>query len=105
MDKETALNILRRFKASLEAHGVIVARMVLFGSYAAGTQTEGSDIDVVVVSNSFRKLNHWQRIELMSKALYEVFEPIETRALTTEEWENNSLLTVQYAKSGALITV
>jgi len=73
--------------------------------YASNTYSEGSDIDVVVVSDSFKGLNNWQRIELMSDALYEVFQPIEARALTVEEWDTGESLTDLYVKSGASISL
>ena len=105
MDKTAALKIVRKFRSALEEQGIHVAAMVLFGSYAAGTQSEGSDIDVIVVSNDFKGLNLWQRIERMSDALYKIFQPIEARALTPEEWESNKSLTVNYVKSGLSIFI
>jgi predicted nucleotidyltransferase len=105
MDKTAALEAIRKFKIILERTGVPVRQMVLFGSYATGTFTENSDIDVVVVSDIFRGLNHWQRIEKMTSALYELFLPIETRALTPEEWESGESMTAAYARTSTLISV
>jgi uncharacterized protein len=105
MDKAAALEIIRRFRAALEQTGVPVREMVLFGSFATGTFTEDSDIDVVVVSEAFSGLNHWQRIEKMTDALYELFQPIEARALTPEEWESGDSMTAIYAKTSTLISV
>ncbi len=61
--------------------------MILFGSYATGKYKEGSDIDVVVISDNFEGKNYWERIDILSDAIYEVFEPIEAVAMTPEEWE------------------
>jgi uncharacterized protein len=105
MDKATALETLSKFRTALEQTGVHVRQMVLFGSYATGTFTENSDIDVVVISDSFKGLNHWQRIEKMTDALYKLFQPIEARALTLEEWESDSSMTAMYAKTSTLIPV
>jgi predicted nucleotidyltransferase len=105
MDKATVVDILHRFKASLERTGVPVREMVLFGSYATGTFTENSDIDVIVVSDAFTGLNHWQRIEKMTEALYELFQPIETRALTPSEWESTDSMTSTYARTSTLIEI
>ena len=105
MDTAAALEIVRKFKHALERSGIPVKEVILFGSYATGTYTEGSDIDVVVVSKAFEGLNHWQRIEKMTDALYELFQPIETRALTPAEWESADSLTAAYARSGTLIPV
>jgi predicted nucleotidyltransferase len=105
MDKAAALDIVRKFKTALERTGVPVDTMVLFGSFATGTFTDNSDIDVVVVSGAFEGLNHWQRIEKMTDALYELFQPIEPRALTPEEWESDDSMTAAYARTSTLIPV
>jgi predicted nucleotidyltransferase len=105
MDKAAALEAVWKFKVALERTGVPVRRMAIFGSYATGTFTENSDIDVIVVSEAFRGLNHWQRIEKMTDALYELFLPIEAHALTPEEWESGESMTAAYAKTSTLITV
>jgi predicted nucleotidyltransferase len=69
MDKAAVIDIVRKFKTLLERTGIPVRQMILFGSYATGSFTEDSDIDVVVVSDAFKGLNHWQRIEKMTPAL------------------------------------
>ena len=53
MDQETALTCIARFRDALEAKGIHVGRLVLYGSYATGQSHEGSDIDLVVVSDDF----------------------------------------------------
>lgn len=105
MDKAAALETVGKFRTALEQTGVPVSQMVLFGSFATGTFTEDSDIDVVVISESFKGLNHWQRIEKMTDALYKLFQPIEARALTPEEWDSGDSMTAKYAKTSTLISV
>ena len=53
MDKETVLDIISQFRGALEARGTRVSRLILFGSYASGNPREGSDIDLVVISEDF----------------------------------------------------
>jgi predicted nucleotidyltransferase len=69
MDKAAFLEVVLKFKTLLERTGIPVRQMILFGSYATGSFTEDSDIDVVLVSDVFKGLNHWQRIEKMTPAL------------------------------------
>ena len=78
--------------------------MILFCSFAHGTQQEGSDIDVVVVSDSFAGMPHWDRIDILSAAICEVWEPIEATAFTQKEWETGTTTIHEYAKDGALIS-
>ena len=100
MDKNTVLNILSRFRSVLENQGLTVNRLVLFGSYADGTYKEGSDIDVVVISEDFEGKNYWERLDILSNAIYEIFEPIEAVAMTPEEWERGESVVCEYAGGG-----
>ncbi len=103
MDKRSVLKILSRFRKSLETQGIKVDRMLLFGSCARGKQREGSDIDVVVISEDFKGKSYWQRIDLLSAAIYEVFEPIEALAMTPEEWSNDKSAFAELAKDGEVM--
>jgi len=103
MDKNDAINAVVRFGKALENQGLKVGKLILFGSYANGTQREGSDIDVVVVSTGFEGMGYWDRIDIISKAIYEVWEPIEATAYTPEEWTAGATTICEYAKSGELV--
>ncbi len=103
MDKDAALEIIGRFKDVLESKGIRIRNLVLFGSYAAGSQKEGSDIDLIVVSEHFIGKGYWERTEILSDAIYEVFQPIEAIALTPEEWESRESTIAQYAKEGEIL--
>jgi predicted nucleotidyltransferase len=103
MDQNAAIKTLKRFKNVLESANIRVERLILFGSHAAGTAHEGSDIDVVVISPSFVDKSYWERIDILSEAIYRIFAPIEASAFTPEEWASNKSLIVDYAKNGVLI--
>ena len=103
MDKKSVLKILSRFREALESRGVRITRLILFGSHVEGNSREGSDIDVIVVSEDFSGKSYWQRIDILSDALYEVFEPIEATAMTPEEWERRGSTLAEYAKDGEII--
>jgi uncharacterized protein len=103
VDKNYAVNAAKKFRAALEKTGIAVERLILFGSYADGTQREGSDIDIVVISGSFHGMAYWDRIDVLSRAIYDVFEPIEATAYTPEEWNAGDTTIFEYAKKGELI--
>lgn len=71
MDKESVLGILNDFRIALERAGVSVEKLVLFGSYATGNYHEDSDIDVAVVSRYFMDKSYWERIDILSDAIYQ----------------------------------
>ncbi|MDY7010049.1 MAG: nucleotidyltransferase domain-containing protein [Planctomycetota bacterium] len=100
MDKNAVLEIVARFQHALFARGVEPQKIVLFGSYATGNYREGSDIDLVVVSEDFNGKGYWERIELLSAAICDLWEPIEAVAMTPEEWEKGDSMIAQFAREG-----
>ena len=103
MGKKAVLNALRRFRQALEGQGVKVTQMVLFGSWANGRPREGSDIDVVVISEDFAGKTFWERVTILGDAVYEVFEPIEAVAMTPAEWDAGDSIIAEYARVGQLV--
>jgi len=103
MDKAAVLNIIGQFKKVLEKKGIKINRIILFGSYAAGKQQDASDIDLVVISDDFLHQDYWQRIELLTDAIYEVFKPIEAVAMTVKEWENGESIIADFARNGEVV--
>jgi predicted nucleotidyltransferase len=103
VDKSTVLRIISDFGKALEAEGIKLQKMILFGSYSTGTQHEGSDIDLVVISEDFAAKDYWERIDVLAAALVKVFEPIEAIAMTPQEWESGDSLIVDYARNGEVV--
>lgn len=103
MDKRAALKIISLLQRGIEARGVKVSIMILYGSFARGTYTDTSDIDVVVISEDFAGKDYWERIDLLSDVIYEVFAPIEAVAMTPEEWERGDSFISDYASDGEIV--
>ena len=105
MDKSSALVAVTRFRESLERRGVRVSKLILFGSFARGDSRDGSDIDLVVISEDFAGQDHWKRVDLLSEAIYEVFAPLEAVSMTAQEWDAGDSVIVDYARSGEVVYV
>ncbi len=103
MDKKTVLAILSDFKKAIESVGVRPQKMILFGSYAQGSQRPDSDIDVVIISDDFENKSYWERIDLLSAAIYKVFKPIEAVAMTPKEWQAGDSMIADYARNGEVV--
>jgi predicted nucleotidyltransferase len=103
MDKRAVLEIISAFRRAIESEGIKINKLVLFGSYATDRYKEYSDIDVVVISKDFNDKNYWERIDILSSAIYQIFQPIEAVAMTPEEWESSDSLIVDYAKGGEVV--
>lgn len=104
MDKGTVLRIIADFKKLLESKAIKVDRIILYGSYASGKFREGSDIDILVISDDFKNKNYWERIDILSEVIYEVFKPIEAVAMTLDEWERGDSVIAGFAQKGEVIT-
>jgi predicted nucleotidyltransferase len=103
MDKKTVLAIISDFKKAIESVGVKPQKLILFGSYAVGRQRQDSDIDVVVISEDFENKNYWERIDILSAAIYKVFKPIEAVAMTPREWQAGDSVIADYARNGEVV--
>lgn len=100
MDKRAVLDALAHFREALASQGVSAPRLVLFGSHARGKAREDSDIDVVVVSDTFDGKSHWERIAVLSKAICASHVLIEAVAMTRDEWEHGESLIAEFAREG-----
>ena len=103
MDKAAVLEIISDFEKALELENIKPEKIILFGSYASGDYRHDSDIDLVVISDDFEDKDYWQRIDILSSAVYKVFKPIEAVAMTQREWQSGDSMITDYAKNGEVV--
>jgi predicted nucleotidyltransferase len=103
MDKDAVLKTIRQFKNALESINIRVEQLILYGSHAIDTARDDSDIDVAVISPSFYDKSYWERIDILTEAIYKVLAPIDASAFTPEEWKTEKSLIVDYAQDGVLV--
>jgi len=53
LTQNDAIEIVRNYAHEIESHGVSLRTVILYGSFAKGTQHEWSDIDVALVADEF----------------------------------------------------
>ena len=91
--KRSKINlIIKEYKKSLLDLGVRVQKIVLFGSYAKGRSHEYSDIDLIVISEDFKRMNLRQRLEVLGIAAARIMKPVEAKGYTTAELKKASPL-------------
>jgi predicted nucleotidyltransferase len=78
----------RRVVDCLEAHGIAVETLYLFGSHARGAETEDSDIDLLLVSPRYGAKGFWQRYGLVGRAISGLTEPVQVYPVTVSEFRN-----------------
>ncbi len=103
MDKKAVIKIVDEFHQAIKAKGISPSKIILYGSYVSGIHQEGSDIDLIVISENFIGKDYWERIDIMSEAIYEIFEPIEAIAMTQEEWEQGDSFVTDFARDGEIL--
>ena len=103
MGKRAVLKIVSRFAEALQARGIRCPRIILYGSHATGRSHEDSDIDLAVISRDFVGKGYWERIDILSAAICELWEPIEAVAMTPAEWRKGSSLIVDFARKGEVV--
>jgi predicted nucleotidyltransferase len=53
LDRDAVIEIVRNYAREIEAKGVHLRTVILYGSFAKGTHHEWSDIDVALVADEF----------------------------------------------------
>ena len=78
--------IVNRYVTNLNARGISVEQVVLFGSYAHQRAREGSDIDLAVIAPQFARLNLRERYETLGLANMTLREPIQAIGYSPRQW-------------------
>ena len=84
--------VVKRYRAQLEKMGIRPSRVLLYGSQAAGTAHEGSDIDLIVISGDWKKYNHRERLELLGIASARILEPVQAQGFTPNEIRTKKIM-------------
>lgn len=87
MDKEIHC-IIDEYKKKLEAMGVRVKKIILYGSHALGKAREDSDIDLLILSDDFKDMDLWERLCLLGRARIGIKRPMEISGITEEEFKS-----------------
>ncbi len=86
----------------LKQRGISIYKIVIFGSYAKGTQRENSDIDIIVVSRDFRDKSIFERVELTKGIGRELVKrtkkPFDIMYYSDKEWKKGHSLIINAAK-------
>jgi len=84
--KRDLIKSLKEFKKEISRQ-VEIDKMIVFGSLAKGKFTKDSDIDLIIVSKTFRKKNFHER-SLGFYKFWKMDRPFDFICLSPEEFEN-----------------
>ncbi len=90
MNQELALKIAEKYLIHIKANKINYEKAYLFGSYAKGTFTEDSDIDIAIIIKNLKDRFNSQ-VNLL-KLTYSIDTRIEPHPLDLAIFDNNDLL-------------
>ncbi len=76
---------IKRFREALEKSGIRQQQVLLYGSQRHGAATEGSDIDLIVISPDWDPLSRRERLELLGVVAARLLLPIQAQGWTPRE--------------------
>lgn len=77
--------VVNGYIEELEKNGIHPQRVILYGSYAKGTATPDSDIDLVIISKDMARWPALERLELLSRLTAKIDAPLEVLGYTPDE--------------------
>ena len=91
-DKDTALEVISYMKQALIKHGITPCHIALFGSFLHGNNHNESDLDMIIISETFEGKNLDQRIYMTMDAEKDVMKrflvPMDILLKTPEEYDS-----------------
>ncbi len=94
--------IINKFVQEALKENIQITKVILFGSYAKGTNTELSDIDIAVVSEDFEGIRLFDNIRL-GKPRVRTDVDIETHPYRPEEFNKNNPFVKEILENGIRI--
>ena len=79
--------IVQRYVRALQSR-IHVERVILYGSYATGRAHEWSDIDIVVVSPDFARMNELERVQFLARRTVHFDSRLAPLAYTPTEFDH-----------------
>ena len=90
LDKSTVMKVIEDLHTTLQKYGIEDNHIALFGSFFNGNTHEDSDIDMIIISNSFESKNLFERINMTLEAESDVrsryIVPMDILLKTPEEY-------------------
>jgi len=68
-----------------DENGIHIETIILYGSYASGTQNSDSDIDLIIISKDLKKYPPLERLEFLSLITWKISLPLEIIGYTPNE--------------------
>jgi len=103
--KSEIKKIIKGLINSLSANNIVVDKIILYGSYAKGTPREHSDIDIAVISPSFKRRRIIDIQSDLAKASSKYLSVVEPVGYSTDDYRYAKMETLigEIKKSGKIL--
>lgn len=102
LTQETVINTVRNYAREIEEQDVSLREVILYGSFAKGTQHEWSDIDVALVADEFKGLP--DDLDLFPRiGIKKPYIRIESKTYPTDYFRKGDPFILEIQKEGIVI--
>jgi predicted nucleotidyltransferase len=103
LTRDAAIKIAEDYVREIEAQGVRLRVVILFGSFAKGTQHEWSDIDVALVADDFTGLGFIDKKRFPYLGIKQPYLRIESKTYPTDYFRAGDPFIEEIKKEGIAI--
>ena len=107
MTKAKNKRMISKLRSLFAEKGIIIDKIILFGSYIKEDFMESNDIDIAVVSKNFSGKGIFERAQMLGdiewKLMDELLIPVDLIILSPEELDRGVSPVSQFVKSGEII--
>jgi predicted nucleotidyltransferase len=103
LTQNAVIETVRNYAHEIEAHGVHLRTVILYGSFARGTQHEWSDIDVALVADEFTGFTFDDKKLFPYIGIKDPYIRIETKTYPTNYFIESDPFIEEIKKDGIVI--
>ena len=103
LDRNVVIETVRNYAHDIETCGVNLRTVILYGSFAKGTQHEWSDIDVALVADEFTGFAFNDHDLFPYIGIKKPYIRIETKTYPTDYWRQGDPFINEIKKDGIVI--
>jgi predicted nucleotidyltransferase len=103
LTQDAVIETVRNYVHDIEACGISLRAVFLYGSFAKGTQHEWSDIDVALVADKFKGLFCDDGKKFRKVVIKEPYRLIEARTYPTKYFEESDPFIEEIKRTGIKI--
>jgi len=100
LTQNAVIDIVRNYTHEIQNAGVKLKKVILYGSFAKGTQHEWSDIDVALVADEFIGFSFIDKDKFPSIGIKKPYSRIETKTYNTNYFNESDPFIEEIKKTG-----